>query len=145
MNIKMTSGQHEKIGRLVAWTRRKIRVDISEREVYFEEREIWWTSLGENIGSEDNGKHDVFVRPVIILKKFSRNLLLAVLVTTQHKQGSWFHHFMFHGGSRWAVLVQVRVLSSKRLVRRMGNIDPEGFRKLRDAIIHLIKTDPSAG
>ncbi|HJV33298.1 MAG TPA: hypothetical protein VJ694_04695, partial [Patescibacteria group bacterium] len=72
-----------KIHRLHAWTKRKIQVHLHDRVLYFEEREIWWSSLGENIGSEDNGKHDIFVRPVIILKKFSRALSLAIPVTTQ--------------------------------------------------------------
>jgi len=30
------------------------------------EREIWWASVGENVGSEINGKSALFSRPVII-------------------------------------------------------------------------------
>jgi hypothetical protein len=32
------------------------------------EREIWWASVGENVGSEINGKSALFSRPVIIYK-----------------------------------------------------------------------------
>ena len=35
------------------------------------EREVWWASVGENVGSEVNGKSALFSRPVIIYKKLS--------------------------------------------------------------------------
>ena len=33
--------------------------------------EIWWASIGENVGIEINGKSNEFIRPVIIYKKLS--------------------------------------------------------------------------
>jgi len=49
------------------WTKQKIRIhhaDISD--LYFREREVWWASIGANIGFEQNGKHDSYERPVVI-------------------------------------------------------------------------------
>ena len=134
----------EKAVRLTAWTKRKLRIHMDARTFYFAERELWWSSLGENIGDEVNGKHDVFERPVIVLKKLSRNLFFAVPVTTQPKQGSWFYRFGFRGENRWAVLVQARVMSSKRLVRRMGNIDHATLVDIHRSLTNLIQTDPPA-
>ena len=52
-----------------SWTKLKIRLHVSEDEpVYFREKEIWWASLGANIGYEQDGKNDNFERPVLILK-----------------------------------------------------------------------------
>lgn len=138
-------GYLEKSGRLVAWTKRKLRIHLDARTIYFAERELWWSSLGENVGDEVNGKHDVFERPVIVVKKLSRNLLFAIPVTTRPKQGSWFHYFRFRDEDRWVVLAQARVISSKRLVRRMGIVNPDTLTDIRQAFIQIIQTDPPAG
>ena len=41
------------------------------------ERDIWWCSIGVNIGDEIDGKNELFHRPVLILKKFSSELCLV--------------------------------------------------------------------
>jgi hypothetical protein len=40
----------------------------------YKEREVWWCSVGENIGFEEDGKNELFNRPVLILKIFSKEL-----------------------------------------------------------------------
>lgn len=52
--------------RFVAWTRLKIRIHLSEKDVYFREGEMWWASLGANIGHEQDGKNETFERPILI-------------------------------------------------------------------------------
>ena len=37
----------------------------------FKVREIYHTKIGENIGFEQSGKGDEFLRPVLILKRFT--------------------------------------------------------------------------
>lgn len=72
----------EKVHRFLDWTAKKVQIHFSQRgEIYFEEREVWWASLGENIGSEANGKNFHFERPVIVLRKFSSDLLLTIVTT----------------------------------------------------------------
>ena len=44
----------------------------------FEEREIWWCSIGANIAYEQDGKHAAYHRPVLVVRKFSRHLFLGV-------------------------------------------------------------------
>ena len=51
------------------WTKLKIRIHSRRKKVYFKEREIWWVSLGVNIGHEQDGKNIRFERPVLILKR----------------------------------------------------------------------------
>ena len=43
---------------------------------YVSEGDIWWASIGENVGSEIDGKNSLFSRPVIIYKKLSHHFLL---------------------------------------------------------------------
>jgi hypothetical protein len=51
------------------------------------EREIWWASVGENVGSEINGKSAPFSRTVIIYKKLSHGFYFVIPTTTQKKRG----------------------------------------------------------
>lgn len=41
------------------WTKQKIAMTYRTRVFYFYEREVWWASLGQNIGFEENGTHRV--------------------------------------------------------------------------------------
>ena len=42
-------------------------MDNGQHSVSFKERDIFWVSIGQNIGYEQNGKSDIFSRPVLIL------------------------------------------------------------------------------
>ncbi len=44
---------------------------------FVSERDLWWVSFGENIGSEINGKSKLFSRPGLVLKKLARNFYLV--------------------------------------------------------------------
>lgn len=37
-----------------SWSQLKQKIDSQEKFPYFEEREIWWCSIGLNIGHEEN-------------------------------------------------------------------------------------------
>ena len=49
---------------------------------YVSEGDIWWASIGQNVGSEIGGKSKQFTRPVIILK----NYLTAFILLYQQVQ-----------------------------------------------------------
>jgi hypothetical protein len=58
------------------WIKKKKSLHESSKEkaAYFYEREIWWCSIGINIGFEQDGKNEHFERPVLVLRKFNRFL-----------------------------------------------------------------------
>ena len=55
--------------------------------------DIWWASVGENVGSEINGKSHLLSRPVIICKKLAHGFYFVRPRTTKAKVGSWFVAF----------------------------------------------------
>jgi mRNA-degrading endonuclease toxin of MazEF toxin-antitoxin module len=79
---------------------------------------------------------------VVILRKFSSDMFLAVPCTTKLKNGSWFHPFFVDGEERRAVMSQLRSISSRRLIRKLGNMTPDDFSTLQNSVINLIKTNP---
>ena len=89
----------------------------------FKEAEIWWCSFGENIGSEINGKSDLFSRPALIYKKLSANIFMAIPTTSQERIGTWYVPITLGSTKSTVVLNQARVLDYKRLSTKIGELN----------------------
>lgn len=112
----------------VDWTKRKIRHHFDEsktKEIFFREKEIWWTALGKNIGYEMDGKHELFERPVLILKKYTKGMCFILPLTTQIKNPEeWYQYVIDLEGTLSAItLSQGKTISSKRLLRKIMTVD----------------------
>lgn len=129
----------EILKRFVSWTKIKIRIHLSNRSIYFREGEIWWVNLGANIGHEEEGKNENFERPILILKKFNKYLLWSVPLTTKIKENNpYYYRYELNGNKYAAILPQLRILSSKRLIRRIGMFPENDYEKVREEIKKLI-------
>jgi mRNA interferase MazF len=112
------------------WMKRKSDIENKKSTLYTHVREIWWCSIGLNVGAEIDGKNENFERPVIILKVYNKETLLVLPLTT--KQNDNLFHFKIETKEKigWAKLTQARVISSKRLLRRVDIIPKLVFYKL---------------
>lgn len=129
----------DKTNLLQAWTSKKDVLHRTPNPPAFQEHEIWWCSLGENVQDEMNGKHSNFERPVIIVKKLSNHLAVVVPCTSKPKSGSWFFPFWHPQGNSVAVLAQIRTVSSHRLLRKKGFVNMHDFRRLKTAIAAFLQ------
>ena len=93
----------------------------------FHEREIWWASIGENIGSEINGKHENFERPILILKFVSKRTIYILPLTSKIRSDKY--NFIIHYNNRKGTLVlsQARLISSNRLLRKITILSKDQF------------------
>ena len=66
------------------------KIHKNEITPVFQEREIWWTSLGENVGHEEDGKGISFERPFVVVKKFNRELLFGVPCSSVNKSNKYY-------------------------------------------------------
>jgi mRNA interferase MazF len=99
--------------------------------------EIWWASIGENVGSEVNGKSALFSRPVIVLKKLAHGFYFVIPTTTQKKQGSWYVSFQHQGKEMTVCLHQARSIDHRRLSSRLGKMDGDDFERVQEAFAKL--------
>ncbi len=122
------------------WNKQKKQLHGVKRKekLYFKEREIWWSSLGVNIGHEQDGKHDKFERPVLILKKFNHNLFWGLPVTSQQKQGRYYQPITYEKEGYQVILSQLRALSSKRLLRKISKINRGEFNEVKAGLARLL-------
>ena len=124
----------------IEWIRVKIKLHFSDvnKDVYFREGQIWWTNIGQNVGVEINGKNHNFERPALVLKKFNEQSLWILPITSVIKNGKYYYNFINNGEDNYVNISQLRSISSKRLIRKLGNISQFEFDSLRDKVRNII-------
>ena len=121
-----------------SWHKTKIKLDGLHKPPYFKEREIWWCSIGVNIGFEVYGKGHIFTRPVLILRQFSQYTFLGAPLTSKAKSQPFHYPFSFKGENGSVVFGQIRTYDSRRLANRMGRISKKQFEKIRNALKNML-------
>lgn len=110
-------------------------------DFFFYEREIWWCSLGRNIGVEVNGKDKGFERPGIILKVFNKDMMWFLPITSNIKRSPFYYNFSFNNTEQSLMITHIRNISSKRLRRKIGTITDSDFENILARLISLIKNE----
>jgi mRNA interferase MazF len=124
------------------WNTRKKKIHNAPFRSYVHEREVWWCALGLNIGFEQDGKNDLFERPVLVLRKFSADVVLAVPLTSRERKGLYYLTVPYDGQKASLILSQLRLISTKRLLRRMYRMSGTHFKEAQDAICAMITKRP---
>lgn len=126
-----------------SWNIFKKNLDLKKtRPPFFKERDIWWTSIGINIGFEENGKSKVFTRPVLILRKFSQDMFIGLPMSTKLKKNDYYVPVTLQGKTVSILTSQIRTFSSKRIWNKLGELDPVDFRKIQKHILELFYLSP---
>ena len=121
------------------WNEKKKKINEQELDIFYHEREIWWCSLGVNIGSEQDGSGEEYRRPVLILKGLSRQTCLIVPLTASPQTHPLRPSVgLVDGKAATALLSQIRVIDSKRLVRKIGYLNQETFNRIRKTAKDLL-------
>lgn len=121
------------------WLIIKEQLDVTTAKIFVNEREICYISIGQNIGFEQNGKHNNFERPVLVLRKFSDNLFIGIPLSKQLKNSQYYFIFKFNSTPSAALLSQIRLFDNKRVVRKIGYISPSDFLLLKEKLKNLLK------
>ena len=131
------------------WHRKKAKIEETKLKFNFSTREVWWCCLGLNLGFEEDGKNHNYERPVLVLRKFNKNLLWVLPLTTTQKEGEFYHKISIGDRNGSVILSQVRTVSSKRLLRRMGRVSHEDYKSISSNFVGVLKksipADESAG
>ena len=117
------------------WHNQKRYIEHERPRVFFKEREIWLCHVGENIGFEQDGRGEGFLRPVIVLKKFNKEVLWGVPLTRTDKKNQYYFPFSFNGKEpSAAILSQIRLVDAKRLKYKMGDMSDADYASLKTKI-----------
>ena len=113
------------------WNEVKKQIDNKTKISIPKEREVYWACIGENIGFEQNGKSELFTRPVLVFKRFNKNIFFGVPLSTQIKDGNFFFTFTLNGELSNALLVQGKLFDIRRLEKKIGMISKDEFSQLK--------------
>ncbi len=120
------------------WCRLKQALNNKPFQAHVRPRQIWWCSLGVNIGFEADGKHENFERPVLVLRVHNKETLLIAPLTGKERDDKF--HYPVETGQRksWVSLTQIRTISHRRLIREIGWIPKEEFACVLEAVREFI-------
>lgn len=122
------------------WTPVKIEINNKRDKIIgYKERDIWLSNMGENVGFEEDGKGEKFVRPALILKKFNRSMCHIIPLSTTKKRTKF--HFAFDGKTTKtsvALLSQSKTIDTARLIKKIGIISKGDFETLKNCFINTL-------
>ncbi len=120
------------------WNEHKKSIHDTNENKLYHEREIWWCSLGVNVGFEQDGSGDDGERPVLILKGFSKYVCLVVPLTTSEKKNRY--HFSLgrvDGRNAFGIYSQLRLIDTRRLINKIAFLDQSLFTEMRKTVRNL--------
>ena len=119
----------------------KIKQEVQERKQppYYAVGQIWWCSLGSNVGTEQDGKGEEFVRPVVVLTKFNEHSCVVVPLTGRERKGRYYLPLgTVTGRPSSAILSQLRLIDSRRLANKIGWISKAEHTALKKAVTAIL-------
>jgi len=121
------------------WNKQKKQIHADGENKLYHTREVWWCALGANIGFEQDGYGDAHRRPVIILKGLSKQTCFIIPLTTAANDHPLRPSVgRIAGKEARALLSQIRVVDSRRLVRKIGYLQQDIFERIRKAAKELL-------
>ncbi len=122
------------------WNNEKQKINQKTQAPKFRvhEREIWWCSLGINIGDEEDGKNELFERPVLIIRKFNNGLVWCLPMSTKIKENPFYFPIEHDDITFSIILSQLRIISTKRFQRFIRKIGQEEFDRIILALHGLL-------
>ncbi len=115
--------------------KKKIEAEKNDPEKFPKEGEVWMNNLGKNIGYEQNGSGDNFSRPLLIIKKFNNHMFWAISLSTKQKKFDFYFNYTDPNDQKVsAILAQMKLVSVKRLKRKIYEIPDELFEQMRQKI-----------
>ncbi len=118
--------------------------NIEDKSLYFHEREVWYCHFGENVGFEQDGKGELFLRPIVIIRKFNNDIFWGVPLTRTYKDLPFYFQFSLVTEEvkvrekSTAILSQIRLIDAKRLRRHIGYINKDDFLELKQKLKALL-------
>jgi len=124
------------------WNRQKKRLEQNP-PLHFRPREIYFMSIGRNVGREVYGKGEKFLRPVLVYRKLSRYTFIGIPLTSREKAGSYFFPFSYKEGRiSVAMLHQMRAFDIRRAAYKSGVMAKTDFDRLKQTLGKFMEITP---
>jgi len=120
------------------WHGIKKNIENKEKRINFQIRDVLFCSVGENIGFEQDGRGEEFLRPVVVIKKFNKQVFWGIPLTHTDKNGKYYFSFNLNEEKSVAILSQIRLFDAKRIKYKIGMINEVDFKSLKEKTKQLL-------
>jgi adenylate kinase family enzyme/mRNA-degrading endonuclease toxin of MazEF toxin-antitoxin module len=103
--------------------------------------DVWWVSVGINIGHEIDGKSKVYSRPCIVLRKISRKMFLILPLTTSLNKGKYYLNMNLNNLEGVACFNQIKTADYRRFVNLYTTLSSEELSRVSDRFNSLYSTN----
>ena len=125
------------------WNKLKKQLHLKKEIIEFYQGNIYFISIGKNIGYETLGKKELFLRPVLVYKKLSKSTFVGIPLTSKVKNGSYYFSFNYKKDvTSTAMLNQMRVFDIRRSKYLSGKINRNTYKNLEKKVNEFMKITP---
>lgn len=122
------------------WNKKKIKIDGNKTYNHPQEKEIWWCSIGVNVGSEVYGKGMDYTRPVLVINNEGSESFIGIPITSKVKNRKYSCIIKTDDEKLHSVLVyQIRSFDKRRLTEKKYTLSDEEYRKVESYFKKLYK------
>lgn len=122
------------------WNSFKKGLDIKDKYLHPKEKEIWWCSVGLNVGSEVLGKGKFLSRPVLVINAESSESFIGIPLTSKLKNTKYACIIKTEDQKlHTALIYQVKNFDKRRLIGKAYLLNDAEYKKLKDTFLTLYK------
>jgi len=123
-----------------SWNNLKEELHYGKINFRYRQRDIFFMYVGKNIGFEQDGDNN-FLRPVLVYKKFNKNVFLGIPLTSQINEDKFHYEFNYIKDTRsFAILSQLKLFDIKRAKYKDGQVSQKYFFEMQEKLLKLIVT-----
>jgi mRNA interferase MazF len=101
------------------WNTDEKFINDSRQIKHVRKGQVWWASIGVNIGHEIDGKKNHFERPVLIIKKINKSSAFIIPLTSTIKpDDNRYVSYELDGQLKSACIAQAKMIDTRRLSRK---------------------------
>lgn len=121
------------------WSELKASLNLRDEIPYFREWQVWFINMWLNIWFEQNWKNENFQRPILIVKKFNKNMILWIPLTKTKRFWKFYKELdIVEEFKSYAILSQIKMYSSNRLLSHIWWISLLELKDIKKKINTLI-------
>jgi len=102
--------------------------------------QFFWCRFGTNLGSEFDGKNQNFLRPVVIIKKYSNEVVFVLPLTTKIHKGDWYFDIKINDIKGQIILNQGKTIDVKRLEDQIETLPSNKVKEIIKSFILLLES-----
>lgn len=123
-----------------------VTYESSSKKYFHKPGEVWFCSIGINLGVEYCGKNQHYERPILILKKIGRRIICIPLTSRKPPNSNFYIDLSYRIKGKaiesYALIYEVKTIDAVRLQRRLKRISDKKLNHVKEKIRKNIYTKP---